>query len=338
MEHMQTEWSVEDLNTVVSGRDPDQATELSKLIDDIAGTPAGDWKECPLCLDAPQNPVMTVCRHVYCADCIDGVFDMPAARGVAAGEEDVDAEIEELGESIACPVCRHKLAKTDIGKFTPPTEKTGMEPETEPKTKVKVEITKKVTKKEEWVIPDDSDSDGESLPDLAAEFKTTIVKKEEKTIKVESKMPIISMPENEDEDDIGNLFDFFKNNPVGAPKPKVKSKNTSQYWQDVLDAEDDLPSSKLETLFEKLKEWRSDHPDDKILIFSQFVRALDLVEKLCIREGWAVGRYQGDMNVEEREASLREFEDDDECCILLTSLKCGGVGLNLTGTSSSGYV
>ena len=101
----------------------------------------------------------------------------------------------------------------------------------------------------------------------------------------------------------------------------------------MLDAEEDVPSSKLEMLLEKLKEWRSDHPGDKVLIFSQFVRALDLVEKLCVREGWVVGRYQGDMSVDQREDCLRNFEDDDECCILLTSLKCGGVGLNLTGTA-----
>jgi hypothetical protein len=338
MEHFQSEWSTEELNDVVSGRDPDKITKLLKLIDDIAGTPAGDWKECPLCLDVPANPVMTVCRHVYCADCINGVFDMPTARGVAAGDEDLDEEVEELGESIACPVCRRRITTTDIGRFTSPDEENA-----KAETAVTVEVkTKEVTKEQIWSIPDDSDSDNESLPDLTVKFKAT-VKTEETTVKVESKvraessvsMPVVTMPENNDDDDTEDLFDFFSKNPVSVPKAKVRGKKRTEFWQEILDNEEDLPSSKLETLFEMLREWRSEHPDDKILIFSQFVRALDLVEKLCIREGWTVGRYQGEMSVDEREESLRTFEDDEDCCMLLTSLKCGGVGLNLTSISLS---
>jgi SNF2 family DNA or RNA helicase len=39
------------------------------------------------------------------------------------------------------------------------------------------------------------------------------------------------------------------------------------------------------------------------------------------------------MSLEQREASLRTFEEDGDVAVMLTSLKCGGVGLNLTGLS-----
>jgi len=39
------------------------------------------------------------------------------------------------------------------------------------------------------------------------------------------------------------------------------------------------------------------------------------------------------MSISQREESLRTFEDDNDVPIMLVSLKCGGVGLNLTGIS-----
>src|SRR5204863_3964395 len=96
-----------------------------------------------------------------------------------------------------------------------------------------------------------------------------------------------------------------------------------------------IESTKLNQLRDQLAEWRGNHSEDKIIIFSQFVRALDLVERICDQEGWSCTRYQGDMSLDQREESLRTFEDDDDISIMLTSLKCGGVGLNLTGIADN---
>src|ERR1700692_1206094 len=107
MEHINDQWTVDDVATSIStsdAKDPEQQSALTKLIDAIAGTPAGDWNECPLCLDQPTMPVMTTCRHVFCSECINGCFEMPTARGVVADDDDDDADVEEVGQSIACPV------------------------------------------------------------------------------------------------------------------------------------------------------------------------------------------------------------------------------------------
>jgi hypothetical protein len=299
---------------------------LNKLIDDITATPAGDWSECPLCLDVPTDAVITICRHVFCSECVNGVFQMPGARGMVA--EDDDDDVEEVGESIACPVCRHKLTRQSIGKFVAPGTKQELPPE-EARERYKQIV---------WEISSDDDSDNESLPDLATVFaKAKMEPKKEKTpppavvvpVPAPALEPIPFDPEAEE-----NLLEIFRNNPVPREETKRLHTNATQHWADILDRDEPLSSAKLDALRDQLSEWRETHSEDKIIIFSQFVRGLDLVEKLCDAQGWRTTRYQGEMTLEQRESSLRTFEDDDEVMIMLTSLKCGGVGLNLTGIPS----
>ncbi|RPA86345.1 hypothetical protein BJ508DRAFT_322005 [Ascobolus immersus RN42] len=89
-------------------------------------------------------------------------------------------------------------------------------------------------------------------------------------------------------------------------------------------------SRKLEALRDQLREWRVNRPDDKVVLFSQFTKFLDIIEVVTQAEGWETARYQGDMPMGAREAALDKFKDEPECWIMLTSTKAGGVGLNLT--------
>jgi hypothetical protein len=262
-------------------------------------------------------PVMTTCRHVFCSECINGVFEMPAARGIV----DDDDEAEDAGESIACPVCRHKLLRQDIGAFTEP----------KPKEEPKITATEATELYESLTWGNLDDSDNESLPDVVSIFsKESNVKKEQKPFPVRSATVQPQPAETIDLSDDEDLFEVFRNNPV--PRASVKERShISERWADILDTRELLPSAKLTALHQQVSNWRENYPEDKIIIFSQFVRALDLVEKMCNEEGWTCIRYQGDMKLEERESSLRTFEDDGDVSIMLTSLKCGGVGLNLTG-------
>jgi SNF2 family DNA or RNA helicase len=69
---------------------------------------------------------------------------------------------------------------------------------------------------------------------------------------------------------------------------------------------------------------------------------LNLIEPFLHREGIAFTRYDGSMKNEDREASLRRLrgegeyqpkkgkEEESWCGVLLCSLKCGALGLNLT--------
>lgn len=102
-------------------------------------------------------------------------------------------------------------------------------------------------------------------------------------------------------------------------------------WQELL-SRDLLPSTKLTAVETQLESWM--YADgSKLIVFSQFVKALDLVAKVCASHDWPVLRYQGDMNMWEREATIADFERPEGPRVLLMSLKAGGVGLNLVCAS-----
>jgi len=66
----------------------------------------------------------------------------------------------------------------------------------------------------------------------------------------------------------------------------------------------------------------------KVLIFSSFVKHLELVRAQVIEKGWKHSILTGQTT--QRESEIRKFQEDPETKIFLISLKAGGVGLNLT--------
>lgn len=71
----------------------------------------------------------------------------------------------------------------------------------------------------------------------------------------------------------------------------------------------------------------------KVLVFSSFVKYLNLVAEEISVQGWKYALLTG--MTSDREQEIRRFTSDPECRIFLISLKAGGVGLNLT---EAGYV
>lgn len=68
----------------------------------------------------------------------------------------------------------------------------------------------------------------------------------------------------------------------------------------------------------------------KIVIFTQFTTMLDLIEAMLIQESIKTLRFDGRVQKpEHRTKIINAFTHDDEYKIILTSLKAGGVGLNL---------
>jgi SNF2 family DNA or RNA helicase len=86
-----------------------------------------------------------------------------------------------------------------------------------------------------------------------------------------------------------------------------------------------IPSAKLEMLIEQIT---NKAPAHKILVFSQFVTMLDLIHKELkdrqIQTAYLTGKTKN------REAVVREFQENKEVKVFLISLKAGGTGLNLT--------
>ncbi|RGP61825.1 hypothetical protein FLONG3_10412 [Fusarium longipes] len=91
-----------------------------------------------------------------------------------------------------------------------------------------------------------------------------------------------------------------------------------------------LASSKIRELIKILQKEVKEH---KFIVFSQFTSMLNLVEPFFRKEQFRFVRYDGSMKNDEREESLRKLRSDPETRILLCSLKCGSLGLNLTAAT-----
>ena len=95
---------------------------------------------------------------------------------------------------------------------------------------------------------------------------------------------------------------------------------------------DEKASAKLDELMRHVQEKTGNH---KILVFSQFVKMLRLIEEKFKEEGVDYEYLDGQTSVKEREKRVANFQENAECRVFLISLKAGGTGLNLT---SADYV
>ncbi|KAI9864786.1 MAG: hypothetical protein M1813_002556 [Trichoglossum hirsutum] len=180
---------------------------------------AGRSNQCSICMDVPEDPVTTNCRHIFCQGCITTVIQRAAM---------------DDGDGAKCPSCRREITDQELRAYLPRQEEV--------------------------------EGSGESL--------------------------------------------------------------NNKHWLDQVKTL--MPSTKMKALMEQLRVWRETRPDDKIIIFSQFVKMLDLVDLICEDSGHETVRYTGGASLKQREEALKRFKHDTDCNIMLTSLRAGGVGLNLT--------
>jgi SWI/SNF-related matrix-associated actin-dependent regulator of chromatin subfamily A3 len=94
-----------------------------------------------------------------------------------------------------------------------------------------------------------------------------------------------------------------------------------------LDSE--LPT-KLKALQDDLKQ---QHYDTKSIVFSFWTTTFDVVEIALKQIGCQYVRYDGRVTAKKRAAVLKAFRNDPKIKVLLLSISCGAVGLNLTVAS-----
>jgi superfamily II DNA or RNA helicase len=90
-------------------------------------------------------------------------------------------------------------------------------------------------------------------------------------------------------------------------------------------------SGKFDALWEILEPLLEE--GHKVLVFSQFVRCLDLLEKEMESRGIAYHVLTGQTQTKKREEVVERFQSDERPGVFLVSLKAGGTGLNLTAAS-----
>jgi SNF2 family DNA or RNA helicase len=99
----------------------------------------------------------------------------------------------------------------------------------------------------------------------------------------------------------------------------------------LLDAGSEVTSSKHARLHELLEELVDE--GRQVLVFSQFVRQLDLVAGALDARGVSFERLVGETSVGARLSAVEKFSEG-QAPIFLVSLKAGGVGLNLTAADT----
>ncbi|EER30020.1 hypothetical protein D8B26_007300 [Coccidioides posadasii str. Silveira] len=269
--------------------------------DVVARLKENEDSECPVCIDAVENAIIFFpCGHNICAECFARISD--PSQGVAQGN---DGTVE-----IKCPNCR---ARIDPKKIT------------DNLSFRKVHVTGDNTdeadaRSDHDDIDSEDDSDTDSLNSFIVDDDTDAERPRGKKRKRNTK----SVRNTDKKTGKKNLATLKKESMKNAKAKRRYIRRLEKSWQ---------TSSKIDKALEILREIESCNNGEKTIIFSQFTTLLDLLEVPIMREGWHYRRYDGSMSPIQRNEAVLEFSDNENCKIMLVSLKAGNAGLNLVAAS-----
>lgn len=90
-------------------------------------------------------------------------------------------------------------------------------------------------------------------------------------------------------------------------------------------------SGKMGVLADVLEAWKkSGH---KVLVFSQTVTALNIIQSMCDDKNFSYMRIDGKTAVKHRVDIIEKYNKDPNAYVMLLTTKVGGVGLNITGAN-----
>ncbi|KAJ5199656.1 hypothetical protein N7491_009546 [Penicillium cf. griseofulvum] len=92
---------------------------------------------------------------------------------------------------------------------------------------------------------------------------------------------------------------------------------------------DRMPSAKTIAVRDLVANWVKDDEDTKIVIFTQFLKTAQLLEFMCEEQGWKYSLVHHREGIS-REKQIEQFGKEKDIRIMISSLKTGGIGLNLT--------
>jgi DNA excision repair protein ERCC-6 len=88
-------------------------------------------------------------------------------------------------------------------------------------------------------------------------------------------------------------------------------------------------SGKLMVLQQILPVWKKQ--GHKVLIFTQTVQMLNILEHFISMSGYNYKRMDGNTIIKSRALIIKEFNENDDIFVFLLTTKVGGIGVNLTG-------
>lgn len=316
-------------------------------------------QECPICFDPMTDGFVIPCKHVYCKNCVNNLFEAPGQ--LQDGMNGVNENQRP------CPECRKPFVKEHVflqRVFMPTDSELGLDVEDEEDTGKRSRGKGKAKASRSFEISSDGDEDyasssrrsiknaprrsgraatnveyevdsDDSMDDFILEDGETEAAKDAKretkqkaTRKGKAKMRVESDDEyggsQAEEDDDDEIVEIKKGDylaRVGIAEPVRQPPMMAKF----------LPSTKMIGMMQQLEEIRTHHPDDKVMVVSQWTSALELCANYLDEKRFSYVRYEGSMNRTAREHAVRAFMDTtpENVRVMLMSLKAGGVGLNL---------
>ena len=133
--------------------------------------------------------------------------------------------------------------------------------------------------------------------------------------------------------DSTTAFDIQEDETLTS-KNKRKHQKDKWTWIKQLKPTEILSSAKTIAVKAQIMNWISENANVKVIVFTQWIGMVHIISKVCQAEAWKALPFYGGMSLEERQSSIERFREyNNGPCILISSLKCGGVGLNLTMAS-----
>lgn len=93
-----------------------------------------------------------------------------------------------------------------------------------------------------------------------------------------------------------------------------------------------VDSGKFNLLDDLLPQMKDD--GDRVLIFTQFVMVLDIMEQYLRIRGHKFLRLDGGTPVQERQVLIDQYNNDPSIFIFILSTRAGGLGINLTSANT----
>ncbi|KAI1358414.1 SNF2 family N-terminal domain-containing protein [Xylaria arbuscula] len=161
----------------------------------------------------------------------------------------------------------------------------------------------------------------------------------------ECKKPIVdyepNMPSDEEISDLeGSVSNssgitIFRGPKLGRDRfkkhPKLlKSSSMFLVQCDQAHPEPVVSSTKTTAVKATILEWKSEAPDDKIIIFVEFKTTAAVLGRMLDAEGIPFLYFFGDMTSTEKDQAIRAFHEKEEITVMIASLKCASVALNIT--------
>ena len=199
--------------------------------------------------------------------------------------------------------------------------------------------------KENYSLPIDRDRDEERARDLHKLIKPFLLRRTKEQVATDLPPKIEDILYCEMEPEQKKVYEAFRNkyrdflmgkfDEQGLSKSKMYVLEGLTKLRQICDSPMLLPgdevytneSAKIKLLLNHIEEKTNNH---KILVFSQFVKMLNLVKEELNLRNITYEYLDGKNSGKQRKESVANFQSNDNVRVFLISLKAGGTGLNLT--------